>query len=120
MILDQAINEQNKLKEQVYSLFRRVTTEHLSFAEYLRIREKRVYHKKLLNHAKEFVRGYEEALFAVMQNDLVVWGWLYNGVLCTKWDNLPDSVKKLVTDGKLEGHHFWKDALGIPTNHIFS
>ncbi len=122
MKLDQVIREQNKLKSEVYSIYRHVKKYRLSFEKYLKMKNGMVYHKSLPRHVIEFIRGYGQALFEIMQMDLVTWGWIYEGVVYTNWTSLPDTAQKRVMDSsdQMEGHHFWKDSNGLVTKDIFS
>lgn len=96
-----------RVEGQIDSVYRRVVSECLPFEKWLELTNNITIDSRLPVHAKEFLRGYQTALFHNIQVNLVYWGHEVGGVIYVGWENVPEEGKERIRSGEMTGNHYW-------------
>lgn len=118
MKLDQVLKHEARAKQNIYSIYNRTCRNRLPFSEYLHMRKELRFHPKLPRHSLSMLKGYSDALYEVIQNQKLHYGFMFQGKIDT-YSNLPEEGKELVRQEKIEGKHYWIDETGMKTSDIF-
>ena len=112
MRLKRSIAIQQQLTTNIGDLFSRARSYGLSSSEMsTRLSAMFERYPKLPRHVKEYVRGYYFALWNNLYRTDLIHGYMWKGLLFSKWDEMPEELKEHIRSNptdKLECGHYWK------------
>lgn len=116
MTLDRAVNIEIELRTRIADLFSLAKCYHLTSGQiterYLKLFE--AYPKDLPRYVKAYASGLFDAKTDELYRNNLTHGYVWQGVIYTKWEGYPAELKELFRNGGTTvSGHYWSDTLPI-------
>lgn len=114
MKIDTAINHKRRFNVRIADLFGSFCCYHPTHKEICKTLKEQVYNTVLWKRIPEwlrcYVRGCIDTRLELLYQYELEWKLPFNGVLYSKWDELPEEGKKHYMQADTSGNHFWRNS----------